>query len=429
MLRERLHGVGGFMVTDQRIYPGEARIQAYVFELRARKQTPPDDLDAQPLLRYSDRPLYTISDDDVSLRPLTTQDVIAGTKLGYALYDRGIRGAACGLPSDVDPLYAPFEQLLIGLRYGRCGGYSSHAFTPWHMRYVAHIFQVLGWDFGVSVWMPSPFRLEGNELEIALALEGTYTSLGVGSMPLMGITAPMNELQTWAQGLAETLGAAAILQAAFPGITIDIYPHPKPADMTTGQYGVGTPEWNFMDALKMEILPFYGLRPPWGKGASIGAILPGPQATLERTAQYLTGYLHGYRVFDEAGIMAGGEVYSSVQLLFDLEAMEWVARYGRGTHLDNDTVDLERWAEIAASETLFAEDAEEVAKLRDVYSRNSRLFPCTTVGQHLTLPRDALADAKAEIRRLIANHAYEPDAAIMREAEAIVAHARAHPPA
>jgi len=179
----------------------------------------------------------------------------------------------------------------------------------------------------------------------------------------------------------------------------------------------------------MEILPFYGLRPPWGKGASIGAILPGPQATLERTAQYLTGYLHGYRVFDEAGIMAGGEVYSSVQLLFDLEAMEWVARYGRGTHLDNDTVDLERWAEIAASETLFAEDAEEVAKLRDVYSRHSRLFPCTTVGQHLTLPRDALADAKAEIRRLIANHAYEPDAAIMREAEAIVAHARAHPPA
>lgn len=423
-LLDRARGVEGLRVEGQRIFPGEALIERFVDDLRRRHQDAPINPATPPVLHFSDRPLYTIADDDVTLRPLTTQDVIDGAKLGEALHDRGVRGGACGLPADVDPRFAPFAQVLIGLRYGRCGGYSSHAITLWHTRYLERIVRALGWEFSLSAWLPSPFRLEGNELDIALAMEGRYATLGVGSMPLMGITAPMSELRTWAQALAEALGAAAILQALFPAVTVEIYPHPKPADMRTGNYGMGTPEWNLLDVMKAEILPYYGLRPPWGKGASIGAVLPGPQATLERTAQYLTGYLHGYRVFDEAGMMAGGEIFSPAQLLFDLETLEWIARYGRGAADDLAAADLDHWCALASSDALFAEDPDEVARLRAVYSHNARLFPCTTVGQHLTQPRDALAEAKAEARRLVAGHAYAPDWAVLREVERIVEEAR-----
>jgi trimethylamine:corrinoid methyltransferase-like protein len=427
-LRARVRACTGFRVQGNRIHPSEERIEAYVASLRS---LPPGLLpkpDDPPVLCCGGRALHIVADDCVSLRPMMTADVVAGTKLCEALYHRGVRGSAPGLPSDVDPLLAPFEQILIGLRYGRCGGYSPHGVTLWHMRYMEQIHRALGWPFGLSVWMPSPFRLEGNELDIVLAMEGSFSSLGVGSMPLMGMTAPMSELKTWVQALAEALGAAAILQALWPNIPITVNPHPKPADMTTGNYGMGTPEWALMDALKIEILPFYGLRPPWGMSSSLGTTIPGPQAMMERTALYLIGFLHGHRVFDEAGVMIGGEVFSPVQLIFDLDAICWAQRYARGLDWHINLDDLGRWAQIAASDTLFAEDADEVALLRDVYAATPRVFRCGSVGQHLSHPRDAIADARAEIRRLIASHAYEPDKSMLREVEAIVAHARQHPP-
>jgi hypothetical protein len=427
-LRDSMTGREGLRVEGNRIYPSEAAIDAYTAEMRARHDDPPTPPDEPPILYVTDRPLYMVDDDQTHLRPFTTQDVIDGAKLTAMLYDRGVRGGAVGLPADVPPALAPFEQVRIALRYGRCGGYSSHGFTLWHTRYLAQIARVQGGGFGLSVWMPSPFRLEGNELEVVLAMEGQFDSLGVGSMPLMGITAPMNQVQNWIQVLAETLGAATILQARFPEVPVDIFPHPKPADLATGGYAMGTPEMHLFDALKSELLPCYGLRPPWGKSAVLGAAVPGPQAMLERSAAYLLGCLHGYRAFDMAGAMSHGDVFSPVQLLLDVEAVSWAERYARGLAWSPTPEDMARWVQIATGGGLFADDPEEVARMRTTY-RLPHFFPSVTASQRIAEQRDAIAEAKAEIPRLIAAHHIEPDANLLRDVDAIIERARLDLPA
>jgi trimethylamine:corrinoid methyltransferase-like protein len=238
----------------------------------------------------------------------------------------------------------------------------------------------------------------------------------------------MSEMKTWIQALAESLGAASLLSDVFPNVPIHVYPHPKPADMRTCGYALGTPELNLMDVLKSEILPFYGLQPPWGKCCSLGAVYAGPQSTFERTASYLIGYLHGYRVFDEGGILNGGEVFSPVQLLFDIEILSWAERYGRGVCWTASQLDLDRWVEMATRGDLFAENPNEVALLRTVYDRESRFFPVHSVGQHIANRQDPIRDAKERIRCLVAAHVYEPDPGLIKEVERIVEHARQHPP-
>lgn len=184
-LRARVTGRRGFRVEGTRIHPSEVRLAAFLAEHRARHSDPPPDPARLPILWATDRPLYAVAADGVTIRPFTRQDAVDGAKLVCMLHDRGVRGGTTGLPSDVDPRLAPFEQVLIALRYGRCGGSSSHVFTLWHTRYMEEIVRVQGQPFGLSVWMPSPFRLEGNELDIVLAMEGHFVSLGVGSMPIM----------------------------------------------------------------------------------------------------------------------------------------------------------------------------------------------------------------------------------------------------
>jgi trimethylamine:corrinoid methyltransferase-like protein len=420
---QRLAGRPGFLVEGNRVHPSAARIEAYVAGMRARHHDAPPIADAPPILYATDRPLYLVDDDGARIRPFTTQDVIDGAKLVAMLYDRGVRGGVVGLPADLPPAQAPFEQILIALRYGRCGGYTSHGFTAWHARYLEQIMRTQGATFDLSVWMPSPFRLEGNELEVVLAMEGRFDSLGVGSMPLMGITAPMNPLQTWIQALAETLGAAAILQELFPTVPVDIFPHPKPADLATGGYAMGTPEMHLFDALKSALLPWYGLQPPWGKSAALGAVVPGPQAMMEHTAAYVIGYLHGYRAFDMAGTLSYGDVFSPVQLLLDLEAVSWAERYARGVEWAPEADDIDRWARIAAGDGLFADDPDEVARMREVYRLPRYFTPVTTSGW-IDTPRDPIAEAKRDVKRLIASHDVEPDWEKLRAVEAIVERAR-----
>ncbi len=418
----RLDGRPGLTVRGSRIHPGRKRMAQFLSTHRARHNDPPTHPNAPPTLFVSDRPLHLVDDDLKSLRPFTTQDVIDGAKLVEMLRDKGVNGGVTGLPSDVPARLAPFEQILIALRYGRNGGYSSHGFTLWHARYMEQIARALGQPYALGVWTPSPFRLEGNELEIVLAMEGAFTSLGVGSMPLMGITAPMSEQETWIQALAETIGAATILSEMYPGVPVDFWPHPKSADLSTGGYGAGSPEWSLLDALKYEILPFYGLRPPWGRCTSEGPAVPGAQAQMERTAAYLSGYLQGYRFFD-AGSLAGGDVFSPVQLFYDIETVQWCERYARGIAWRDRIEGLDRWAEIASSDRLFAEDPAEVARMRQTYW-TPRFFKPSTAGQYIAIMPDAARDALAEARRLIAAHQYEPDWKKLQEVQKIVDHAR-----
>ena len=76
---------------------------------------------------------------------------------------------------------------------------------------------------------------------------------------------------------------------------------------------------------------------------------------------------------------------------------------------------------------IFGEDSDEVTRMRTTY-RISRNFRPVTATQHMAAPRHLLADLDEEVRRLIASHAYEPDAGILRDVERIVEHARQHPP-
>ena len=140
------------------------------------------------------------------LRPLTRADAIAGTKLMDALASRHVVGKSCGPPQDVVPLMQPIEQYVIGFRYSRNGGSTKIPLLPQVARFLFEIREIAeDFDPGrrdFSVWVPSPLKLEGQELDELLDSGAKVLSFYVGSMPAMGITGPVDPVGVYTLALA-----------------------------------------------------------------------------------------------------------------------------------------------------------------------------------------------------------------------------------
>ncbi len=319
-LLERVEDLSGLRVIGNRISvaPGVVReiIQQNQFSQSEAANRP-----EHPTITVSDYAALFADHRGHVLRPLTRSDAIAGTKLMDSLTPRWVVGRSGGVPQDVAPPMQPIEQYLIGFRYSRNGGSAKIPLTPdvapymFGMREIAEDFDRKQRHF--SVWVPSPLKLEGNELDELLDSGAQVLSFYVGSMPLMGMTGPVDPVGAYALSLAETLGGAAILHRLFPEAKVSIWPHPQAMDPRSGLMAFGTLEWNRLDLIKKEILEHLGM-PPKYKENLTSACMPDAQAQADKMASIAFGVMHGFTHFNLFPLCAD-EAWSHVQLVLDVE--------------------------------------------------------------------------------------------------------------
>ena len=325
--------------------------------------------EARIIIKLTDLP-YQYCDFRVrQIVPLTRKHVIEGTKLMHVMSEKkNIKGYTCGVPQDTAGPLKAIEQYIIGFRYNRNGGGTIQSVASGVENEFSEI-RAIAEDREnpdertVMLFSASPLILDSDDLYLFFKPGIRMKAFMIGSMPMMGMTGPVDPVGVYILGLAEVIGGAAILHAMFPEARAYVYPHPQAMDLRTGQMAFGTVEHARLEMMKMQImealgLPYYNL-----KDIMTSAQMPGSMAQGDKALGFFTGLIAGYKAFNLMPLSTD-QVWSPVQALLDVEAISdaWKAiQPVEGKDAVSRTEDI--ISEVIENNTTFAETVDTLMNL------------------------------------------------------------------
>lgn len=409
-LFDKVRKLQGFNCKGNRISISPDRIEAVLKAMRTAN-TPPTH-PSHPIIAVSDRSTLFANHRTRQMQPLTRQQVIEGTKLLDSLADKWVHAKSCGTPQDVPEPLKAIEQYVIGFRYNRNGGSTSVPPSPetasafWAIREIAEDLDFSRRDF--SVWVPSPLKLEGNELDDLLANIDSVASFSVGSMPIMGLTGPVDPVGVYTLSLAETIGGAAVLFALFPEAKPFIYPHPEPMDPFSGLLAFGTPEWLRLSLIHQDVMEYLQL---YRADVDIltSSCMPDALAQADKSGAITAAFYHGFEMICLFPL-CGDEAWSHLQLLLDVEIVheQWRA-IRRESSAQRAQVAFATIQEVVQGNTIAGSSMDTLMHLSENYDQSSypRVF---SAGQFRTQPpRDVISAGEAKVEALLRQVDYLPD--------------------
>jgi trimethylamine:corrinoid methyltransferase-like protein len=426
----------GFRTRGDRVIFEPATIEAHVDEMRCclaerRQETKTADAERSPssadtiILQSSTYPLNVFDLESGRAVPYTTERLIAMCKLIDSMADEAVDGTPPGIPVDQPPVLQQLVQFQIAALYARQRPIWIEPSSSRTIHALLDMAEAVGCPMDdLAVYLPSPLRLGGETLEIVLASLPRLSRLHVSSMPTVGATAPVHPFGALATAAAELMGGMVALRALTDKpvtFRVAIWPF----DLRAGSLVFGAPETFLFQLLLNDLNRFYGHSEPGTFGNALGmAPYPGPQAAAERATILMAGAGLGWRRFLGAGTLGLDEVFSAAQLLIDVEIRNWVERALRGASLGEQAVS--DWvAEIRAGveDGFMTLDSTLDGYLDHVwYPRYFRRAPS---GSWLAQEQpDVLPELRADARRRIAAHDYEPPPDQRRAIERILCSAR-----
>ena len=379
-------------VKGSRIFPSSEALQSCLFHIKQNRVSQhnfyqhqhgwrdmiidhqaADDL----VIKLTDLPYQYCDHRQQQIIPLTRGHVIDGTRLMQVLsvkYD--IKGYTCGVPQDTaDPLKT-IEQYLIGFRYNQNGGGTIQSVAAEVEREFNAICCIAEdrdnlQDRNLMLFSPSPMILDADDLYLCFKPGIRLKSFMVGSMPMMGMTGPVDPIGSYTLGIAEVLGAATLLHALFPESQAYIYPHPQAMDLNTGQMAFGTIEHARLEMLKLQVMKALGLQYYNLKDIMTSAQMPGSMAQGDKALGFYTGLMAGYRAFNLMPLSTD-QVWSPVQALLDIEALRnaWAAT-GPIDNPDAVSNALGTICEVIDNNYLFGETIDTVMNMNANYNMDS----------------------------------------------------------
>lgn len=329
--------------------------------------------DKEPIIKMTDLPYQYCDHKERKITPLTRDQVIRGTKLLHVLSEKkNIRGYSCGVPQDTYPYLKAVEQYLIGFRYNRNGGGTIQSIAPeveesfMRIRAIAE-----DWEDHLQrdlmLFSPSPMILDAEDLHICFKKDIRLNSFMIGSMPMMGMTGPVDAIGVYILAIAEVLGAASILHALFPLAKAYVYPHPQAMSLQSGQMAFGTIEHARLEMMKKKVmealsLPYYNL-----KDIMTSAQMPGSLAQGDKALIFYTGIMAGYRAFNLMPLSTD-QGWSPIQALLDIENIQSAWKSLDSSKMIGNRIKSEEVImETIESESLFAEHIHTLTNMLDSY--------------------------------------------------------------
>ena len=367
-----------------------------------------------------------IVDLDGTLRPITQADLEWAARLGGALGDCGIAAYAPGIPQDVPAPLQGLGQLLAGAK-NKPGAAIYALHFPAAQPFIRECQTILGQGHGAGIHVVSPLRFEGQEVEEALALrcENPAASIGVGSMPIVGVSTPATALAGAVTALAEVVGGALLMhRSGTPlerlGMSVNIYPF----DMRHGCFVYGTPTNLLLTRIEREINRYLGTEIS-AKTFSVMAQRPGAKScALKGLATGLMA-AEGRMIFSAAGSLSLDEVYSPVQLIYDREILAYVQR-SREMVADSLDEALLLVDEIIADTTGSFLGADSTFDHFRTLQWDSDIFPTRMLQQWCEAGEPDEHDLAAEeIKRLLAGYEFELEEDKARALDEVYGTARA----
>jgi trimethylamine--corrinoid protein Co-methyltransferase len=272
----------------------------------------------------------------------------------------------------------------------------------------------------------SPLRLNDEGLDVALQFLGRAdVEVGLaGSIPMLGVTCPIEPRAALVQALAEELGFA-IVREALTGEGGIGCPRVEPFDMRDGTIVFGSPEWCLLRAMVFQAYEFVAGLPLRGGAFRSVAKQPDPQAAAERTASVLWQALLGSRRFGAVGQLSVDEVFSPQQVVIDEEILRYVERVAAGLAWENEGDALAAISE-GIAEGSFAGLEATARSFRGFYSFPDLFRHWNVARWQAEGARSVLSVAWDRARAQIAQSSYRLPDEQAREVERIFRRASAH---
>jgi trimethylamine:corrinoid methyltransferase-like protein len=264
--------------------------------------------------------------------------------------------------------------------------------------------------------------LGGDELDLALRLldEGKLRSTSVASMPVMGVTAPLDWTAGWAQAMAESVGTGLALEAmGFERVWVMAALYA--ADMAHGAFVFGSAEHAVITLTEARVnRDILGNLRRAAKALNTTAKEPNAHAAAEKTAHTLAALLAGYRSLGSLGILAVDEVFSPEQLFVDLDIVEHCQRILRGVELSFSQGDVVELVRAGLGTQQFLTTEATIERFRAFHAAPVT-FDRRGTGSWLAGPRPPGDLARERLEEALESYSYERDAATLAELRRVIA--------
>ena len=415
-----LNGRPGYQVCGDVIRISPERVDECVEA--AKSKFPDEPQEEWELELLSSYPIY---DYDFRTRKhclMTTDKVVELTKLADVLFDKGVRGSTPGVPQDVPPGLRHLMCLLIGARYSRFGP-DAPISSPETAQWMLPMLEVAGKEPNFGLFILNPLCCEGNTLDTLAMYPDRFKTITVGSMPMMGLTAPIDLIGATILAIAAALGAMSIAMEFAPAAKYYLEPRVWAMNFLNMSIEYGSPETTLSAVICDQFLREFGLECGGSKAFHSSAVMPDAQANGQRGACGLVDALNGVRKFTFGGLLATDMVFSAHQLLFDIELISYYKKVCDGFSFDTGT-QLEKITAVGPAGDYLGEE-DTLKECRNVWS--SRLWDFSSIDSFLNgTGCDIMDRASEQIEKLIGTHEYNIDAIRLKELNKIYESSKKH---
>ena len=195
--------------------------------------------------------------------------------------------------------------------------------------------------FACKLWFNSPFMITGENVRIAMRARELFGQpIEISIMPVAGSSTPVTVAGCMVHQTAESI-VCNIITLAVDGRLTGYRCGALATDMRTGTHTQSGPDVDLLQLASSQMAEFcFGGRTAISRGPTTTAKVPGAQAMMEKSIATLFAIMGGTRSFGSLATLAVADIGSVVQLMLDLEMMEYFQRM-----LDGVEVDAERLAE------------------------------------------------------------------------------------
>jgi trimethylamine--corrinoid protein Co-methyltransferase len=206
---------------------------------------------------------------------------------------------------------------------GSDGAYRDHPFITHHY---CPVVSPLTMDFSSTEMLM--FFVEGNW--------PVYPTI----VPNAGLTSPMSLAGTLAQGNAEFLAAAVLMQMVRAQTPLIYATLPTVADLRTGAYASGGIECGMLHMAFAQMARFYNV-PCGGYIGLSNAKINDAQSGLETGMSSVAGLLAGVDMFNMGGLLDALKVFDFAKAVIDDEIAQMLKRIQRGMEFDDAELALD----------------------------------------------------------------------------------------
>jgi trimethylamine--corrinoid protein Co-methyltransferase len=219
----------------------------------------------------------------------------------------------------------------------------------------------------VSCWTVSPLRYAPETVAVLDEIVGQGLPLVISSAPQAGATSPVTLAGTLVQLTAEELSGLTYINLLRPGHPVILGYVPSVADLRTGSFSGGSPEFALMNAAGAQIAQHLNL-PLYNSSALSDSKLPDAQAGYEKGISTATSALAGANyVHHSAGLLESLLAVAYEQYVIDDDINGAVMRLVRGIEVDDEALAVDVIHEVVNGEGHFLGHPQTLSRMNADY--------------------------------------------------------------